>query len=175
MRILYGLDRPDDGTVVIDDEPVRLSGPADATRRRIGMVHQEFKLVDELTLLENLVLGREPVRRGRLDWARARTEAEALAGETGVRIEWDRPAGRAGGGGRGAPPRRRGPEGRSPAPGDPPPPPPGRRRADPRRADGRARPAPGRGAAPPPPPPAGRRPHDRLHLPQAAGGARRRR
>jgi len=95
MRILYGLDRPDEGTVVIDDEPVRLSGPAEATRHGIGMVHQEFKLVDELTLLENLVLGREPVRRGRLDWARARAQAEALAGDTGVRIEWDRPAGRA--------------------------------------------------------------------------------
>jgi simple sugar transport system ATP-binding protein len=95
MRILYGLDRPDEGTVVIDDQRVQLSGPADATRRGIGMVHQEFKLVDELTLLENLVLGHEPVRRGRLDWARARSQAEALAGDTGVRIEWDRPAGRA--------------------------------------------------------------------------------
>jgi len=95
MRILYGLDRPDSGTVVIDDEPARLSGPADATRRAIGMVHQEFKLVDELTLLENLVLGHEPVRRGRLDWGRARSRAEALAGETGVALDWDLPAGRA--------------------------------------------------------------------------------
>ena len=56
-----GSDRPDEGTVVVDGEAVRLSGPADATRRGIGMVHQEFMLVAELTLLENLVLGREPV------------------------------------------------------------------------------------------------------------------
>ena len=95
MRILYGLDRPDAGTVVVDDEPARLSGPADATRRGIGMVHQEFKLVDELTLLENLVLGHEPTRRGRIDWRRARGHAEALAGETGVALDWDLPAGRA--------------------------------------------------------------------------------
>jgi general nucleoside transport system ATP-binding protein len=95
MRILYGLDRPDAGTVVIDDQPVRLSGPADATRRGIGMVHQEFKLVGELTLLENLVLGREPTRRGRIDWRRARAQAEALAGQTGVELDWDATADRA--------------------------------------------------------------------------------
>jgi simple sugar transport system ATP-binding protein len=95
MRILYGLDRPDEGTVIVNDEPVRLSGPADATGRGTGMVHQEYKLVYELTLLENLVLGREPVRRGRLEWARARRQAETLAGDTGVQIEWDRPAGQA--------------------------------------------------------------------------------
>ena len=95
MRILYGLDRPDAGTVVIDDEPVRLAGPADATRRGIGMVHQELKLVDELTLLENLVLGREPGGPGRIDWAAARARADAMAGEAGVALEWDRPAGTA--------------------------------------------------------------------------------
>jgi simple sugar transport system ATP-binding protein len=95
MRILYGLDRPDAGTVVVDDAPVRLAGPADATRRGIGMVHQELKLVEELTLLENLVLGHEPLRRGRVDWARARRDAARLAGETGVDLDWDEPAGRA--------------------------------------------------------------------------------
>jgi ABC-type uncharacterized transport system ATPase subunit len=95
MRILYGLDRPDEGTVVVDDQPTRLSGPADATRRGIGMVHQEFKLVGELTLLENLVLGREPTHRGRIDWRRARAEAQELAGQTGVEIDWDQTADRA--------------------------------------------------------------------------------
>jgi ABC-type uncharacterized transport system ATPase subunit len=95
MRILYGLDRPDAGTVVVADAPVRLTGPADATRRGIGMVHQEFKLVEELSLLENLVLGREPVRRGRLDWRQARSDGARLAGEAGVELDWDMPAGRA--------------------------------------------------------------------------------
>jgi ABC-type uncharacterized transport system ATPase subunit len=95
MRILYGLDRPDGGTVIVDDQPARLSGPADATRRGIGMVHQEFKLVGELTLLENLVLGREPTRRGRIDWRRARQQAEAIAGQTGVELDWNSTADRA--------------------------------------------------------------------------------
>jgi general nucleoside transport system ATP-binding protein len=95
MRILYGLDRPDAGTVVVDDEPVRLAGPADAARRGIGMVHQELKLVGELTLLENLVLGREPRRGPAVDWAAARRRAEALGAETGIELDWDQPAARA--------------------------------------------------------------------------------
>jgi ABC-type uncharacterized transport system ATPase subunit len=94
MRMLFGLDQPDAGTVVIDDAPVRLGGPADAARRGIGMVHQELKLVGELTLLENLILGREPRRRGRIDWRAARRSAEELGGRTGVELDWDQPADR---------------------------------------------------------------------------------
>ena len=92
MRMLYGLDQPDSGSVLVDDAPVRLSGPADATRRGIGMVHQEFKVAPDLTLLENLILGREPVRRGRLDRTAARARAEALETGAGVALDWDRRA-----------------------------------------------------------------------------------
>jgi general nucleoside transport system ATP-binding protein len=92
MRILNGMDRPDEGTVVAEDEPVRLTGPADAARRGIGMVHQELMLVPDLTLLESLVLGREPVRRGRIDWAAARRSAERLAADSGLELEWELPA-----------------------------------------------------------------------------------
>ena len=53
MRILQGVDHPDEGSVILDDHPVRLAGPADAYARGIGMVHQEFMLAPPLTLLEN--------------------------------------------------------------------------------------------------------------------------
>ena len=95
MRILYGFDRPDRGTVIIDDQPVTLSGPADGLARGIGMVHQEFMLVPELTLLENLVLGAEPTRGPLVDWAAARRAAERLSGDTGVELDWDMPVARA--------------------------------------------------------------------------------
>jgi general nucleoside transport system ATP-binding protein len=72
MRILYGLERPDEGTVVVDDEPTVLSGPDDALERGIGMVHQEFMLVPEFTLLENLLLGSEPTRGPLIDREAAR-------------------------------------------------------------------------------------------------------
>ena len=50
MRILQGVDHPDEGSVILDDHPVRLAGPADAYARGIGMVHQEFMLAPPLTL-----------------------------------------------------------------------------------------------------------------------------
>jgi general nucleoside transport system ATP-binding protein len=95
MRILYGLERPDEGTVVVDDEPVTLSGPDDALERGIGMVHQEFMLVPEFTLLENLLLGSEPTRGPLIDRNSARRSAEDLAASAGVELDWDTPAARA--------------------------------------------------------------------------------
>ena len=89
MRILQGVDRPDEGSVILDDRPVRLTGPADAYARGIGMVHQEFMLAPPLTLLENLVLAREPVGFGGLiDWRAAQAEADRLAKIAGVTIDW---------------------------------------------------------------------------------------
>ena len=76
MRILQGVDLPDEGTVILDDQPVRLTSPADAFAHGVGMVHQEFMLAAPLTLLENLILGREPVGgNGVIDWRKANAEA----------------------------------------------------------------------------------------------------
>jgi ABC-type uncharacterized transport system ATPase subunit len=90
MRILQGLDRPDEGSVLVNGEPVAFSGPADAFERGIGMVHQEFMLVPGLTLLENLVLSHEPVDGlGRIDRARALEAARELESQAGVELDWD--------------------------------------------------------------------------------------
>ncbi|WP_093611897.1 ABC transporter ATP-binding protein [Streptomyces indicus] len=59
MKILYGMQKPDEGTIAINGEQVSLSSPADAIARGIGMVHQHFMLADQLTVLENVVLGSE--------------------------------------------------------------------------------------------------------------------
>ena len=89
MRILQGLDAPDAGTVILDDRPVRLSGPADAFARGVGLVHQEFMLAPPLSLIENLILGAEPVGAGGLiDWGKAEAEANRAAALAGVRVEW---------------------------------------------------------------------------------------
>jgi simple sugar transport system ATP-binding protein len=68
MRMLYGLDRPDTGHIVINDEDVMLTSPRQAIARGIGLVQQELAVIPELTLLENLVLGDERARLGRIDW-----------------------------------------------------------------------------------------------------------
>jgi simple sugar transport system ATP-binding protein len=89
MRILQGVDSPDEGSVILNDAPVRLTGPADAFAHGIGMVHQEFMLAPPLTLLENLILAHEPLGRGGLiDWRAARAEADRLAKIAGVAIDW---------------------------------------------------------------------------------------
>ncbi|MER7175218.1 ABC transporter ATP-binding protein [Streptomyces mesophilus] len=59
MKILYGMQKPDEGTIAINGEQVSLGSPADAIARGIGMVHQHFMLADQLTVLENVVLGSE--------------------------------------------------------------------------------------------------------------------
>ncbi len=97
MRVLQGLEQPDEGSVLVHGAPVRLRDARDAARRGIGMVHQEFMLVPGLSLLENFALGAEPLRRGRLarclvDWKRARAAGDRLARQAGVSVDWSLPA-----------------------------------------------------------------------------------
>jgi len=89
MKIMYGMQRPDEGTINVDGLPVRFAGPADAIAAGIGMVHQHFMLADNLTVLENVVLGAEPTRRGRLDRPAARTRIRELSGQYGLGVDPD--------------------------------------------------------------------------------------
>ncbi|MFC4560766.1 ABC transporter ATP-binding protein [Nocardiopsis mangrovi] len=59
MKTLYGMHRPDEGTIAVHGAPVRLNSPSDAIKHGIGMVHQHFMLADNLTVMENVVLGAE--------------------------------------------------------------------------------------------------------------------
>lgn len=97
MRILQGLEQPDSGAIIVDDAEVRLNHPQQALGLGIGMVHQEFMLAPDLSLLENFVLGIEPTNGllGRIDWTAARGAGDALAGRTGIGIDWSRRAGTA--------------------------------------------------------------------------------
>ena len=59
MNVLYGLARPDEGTILLDGQEVNLTGPSDAIARGISMVHQHFMLVPVLSVAENIILGEE--------------------------------------------------------------------------------------------------------------------
>lgn len=59
MKILYGVQKADEGTLEINGEEVVLASPADAIERGVGMVFQHFQLADNFTVLENVVLGAE--------------------------------------------------------------------------------------------------------------------
>ena len=78
MNVAAGLYAPDDGTIIISGKPVALSGPADARRRGIGMVHQHFKLVKPFTVTENILLAnRRPHYRSGIQEIRAAIRRQA--------------------------------------------------------------------------------------------------
>ncbi|MEU6130291.1 ABC transporter ATP-binding protein [Saccharopolyspora sp. NPDC047091] len=86
MKILYGMQSPDEGTVELGGEQVRLRTPADAIRHGVGMVHQHFMLADNLTVLENVVLGAEQEHG---IGARARRRIAELAEQAGFAVRPD--------------------------------------------------------------------------------------
>jgi simple sugar transport system ATP-binding protein len=89
MKILYGMQRPDEGTIAVDGRPVAFTSPADAIKAGIGMVHQHFMLADNLTVLENVVLGGEPRSGLGLDFAAARARIREISENYGLNIEPD--------------------------------------------------------------------------------------
>ena len=89
MKTLFGLQRPDEGTIEVDGQRVQFDSPADAIRAGIGMVHQHFMLADNLTVWENIVLGSEPMNGIRLDSRTARRDIAATAARYGFDIDPD--------------------------------------------------------------------------------------
>jgi ribose transport system ATP-binding protein len=85
-KILSGVHQPDAGEVVHAGEPVSLRGPHDAQSRGVATFHQEFSLVGELSVAENIYLGRLPRRRGVVDWEAARKGAVEALARLGVTI-----------------------------------------------------------------------------------------
>lgn len=63
MRVLYGLERPDAGSISVMEKPVVISSPSEANKLGLGMVHQHFMLIDDFTVAQNVTLGKEPLRR----------------------------------------------------------------------------------------------------------------
>ena len=91
MNVLYGLSRPDEGEILIDDKPVTFSGPGDAIEAGIGMVHQHFMLVPVFTVTENVMLGVESTRGrlGILDKPAARRRIMDISNRHGLRVDPD--------------------------------------------------------------------------------------
>jgi simple sugar transport system ATP-binding protein len=86
MKILYGVQKPDEGTIAIDGAEVAFATPADAIAAGIGMVFQHFQLADNLTVLENVVLGAERLRGIGVD---ARTEITRISDAYGFGLDPD--------------------------------------------------------------------------------------
>jgi simple sugar transport system ATP-binding protein len=90
MNVLYGLYQADEGEILLDDAVQRFSGPGDAMRAGIGMVHQHFMLVPVFTVAENVMLGHESTRfGGRLDLAAARARVTEISDRFGFDVDPD--------------------------------------------------------------------------------------
>lgn len=82
MKIINGLYKPDAGQIFLDEKPVKVKDPIDALRMGIAMIAQELNYVPEMSVEENLFLGRLPKGRfGKVDWKEVRRRTEQLLKE----------------------------------------------------------------------------------------------
>ncbi|MCU4975670.1 ABC transporter ATP-binding protein [Halobacteria archaeon AArc-m2/3/4] len=88
MSVLYGLYDQDEGEIYIDGEPQTFDTPRDAMDAGVGMIHQHFQLVEPMTVLQNVILGHEPVTNdfGFVDEEAAREEIEAISTRYGFEV-----------------------------------------------------------------------------------------
>lgn len=92
VRIIGGEHQPDAGEVLLDGAPVRFAGPREAQHHGVAVIHQEPTQFPDLSVAENVFMGRQPLRAGRrIDRARMRRQAAELFEALGVPIDPGRP------------------------------------------------------------------------------------
>jgi simple sugar transport system ATP-binding protein len=89
MNILYGLFEPTKGEILIKGEKKEFHSSLDALKSNIGMVHQHFMLVEELTVLENIIIGFEPKKRIFINVSKARSEITKIMKANGMEVPLD--------------------------------------------------------------------------------------
>ena len=89
MSILFGLYQPDEGEIRKDGKKVEIKNPNDANDLGIGMVHQHFKLVECFSVLDNIILGVEPISHGFLKKDDARKKVMELSEKYHLQVEPD--------------------------------------------------------------------------------------
>jgi len=87
MNVLYGLYRPEAGTIKIRGQPVQIRKNSDAIRLGIGMVHQSFKLVSSFTVTENITLGAEPSNGIFVDRQTAHNNVVEISERFGLKVD----------------------------------------------------------------------------------------
>ncbi len=93
MKIIAGAIEPNEGELLLDNEPISFSGPLEAQSRGICTIYQELMIVPELSVVENVFLGHLKKRRGFLDWTSMRKEAQVILDRLGLTASLDAKAG----------------------------------------------------------------------------------
>lgn len=89
MSVLFGLYQPEEGIIKKDGKEVKINNPNDANDLGIGMVHQHFKLVECFSVLDNIIMGVEPVKNGFLDKESAKKKVIELSEKYGLYVDPD--------------------------------------------------------------------------------------
>lgn len=89
MSVLFGLYQPEKGEIRKNGQVVHIDNPNDANRLGIGMVHQHFKLVENFSVLDNIILGVETTKNGFLQKAEARKRVKELSEKYGLQVDVD--------------------------------------------------------------------------------------
>lgn len=87
MHILYGLYQADAGQILVGGQSVNINNPGDAIALGIGMVHQEFMLVQPMSVVENVILGLKETRSGRLDLPAAARRLQQISDRHGLAVD----------------------------------------------------------------------------------------
>ena len=90
MKLLFGMYPVDSGEIIVNGKLMERITPTIAFEHKIGMVHQEFMLVKELSVLENIILGAEPKKGVTIDFAKARKEIEKYIVQYKMSIQLDK-------------------------------------------------------------------------------------
>lgn len=87
MKILLGMQKPDNGTIIYKGAARSLNSPYDALKCGISMIHQELSLVPERTVAENILIGRESTNKfGMLNWKRLYSNAHVVLNKIGLQF-----------------------------------------------------------------------------------------
>ena len=87
MKILNGVYQADEGTIVLNGEETIIRNTTEAKAKGIGLVFQEFNLVNSLSVAENLYINRLPKRKGRIDWKAINREAQEFLDSLGFNFK----------------------------------------------------------------------------------------
>ena len=87
MKVLFGIESPDEGEIILKGEKTTIKSPQDAISKGIGMVHQHFMLVPSLTVAENIILGVAPKKGIFIDKEKAVESAQSIAREYNFDID----------------------------------------------------------------------------------------
>lgn len=87
MNVLFGLYQPEKGEIKVKGKSVKITDPNVANDLGIGMVHQHFMLVETFTVTENIILGSEPRKNGKVDLKKAEKDVQELSERYGLKVD----------------------------------------------------------------------------------------